>query len=347
MLLKISAILLNLGLASCLLWLSAPHDADRVSRALAFESLHDLKRADIELLQVQDPDSFSRKVRFKIAKIYYKGLDYSQAEPIFADLLETDPSRAATRYYLARIYLKQKKYEKVEEMLKPLLGDSSRSWVYEILGDLNRNKKEKKAALEFYEKAHQMKPAEPRLLLKLGELNVKMYRLADARKNFEEGLVLSPKDEKFSLNLVTVLQRQEDDAAYFERIWESYKKDPIFNYTYIRIGELYRKYGYYQAAIDHYKDFLQRYPRAAWGYFNLGLVYLDSDQFEEARRQFNKALDYAPSLIAAHYYSGLASIKLNELDLAYESIKRAYDKGYPDLPEGLLDKLKKALHIYE
>jgi len=344
--LKLTLVILGFGAAGLLAWLSEPSEADHLARGLAFEALHRSSEADKELLQAGDLGQYPEAIRYKIGKIYFRGTDYKAAENIFRSILKEDPANTGARYYLWRTYLKWKKYDEAAKILPPLVQNPQTARQWEIAGDSKRIEDQKAAALVDYEKALTMKPKESRLLFKIGMLYFKMDRLAEARANFEKGALLKENEGRFWLKLIQVLERQGDEAAYFQRIQEIYEKNPFFDNVYTRIGELYRKHGFYRAAIRHYQDFLERYPKTAGADFFLGLAYLESGRPQKAREQFLKVMSYGPNVVAAQYYSGLASMGLGELDNAYTSIKTAKDKGYPDVPEELLRNLEKTLHIY-
>jgi hypothetical protein len=57
-------------------------------------------------------------------------------------------------------------------------------------------------------------------------------------------------------------------------------------------------------------------------------------------------VDFLPGFAEALYYSGVASLRMGELDRAYDEIKSAGEKGFKEVSPELISQIEKTLHIY-
>ncbi len=64
-------------------------------------------------------------------------------------------------------------------------------------------------------------------------------------------------------------------------------------------------------------------PNSAANWVNLGWVYFQQGQYNQALAQYKKAMDIDPNYYPAHYNLGLAYMQVKKFDLAAESLKKA------------------------
>ena len=96
-------------------------------------------------------------------------------------------------------------------------------------------------------------------------------------------------------------------------------------------------------AVEMYRRISRIDPQYEEAYFNSGLIYMDLDSIEQARRQFDIAIKTSPTHIRAYYYRGLAQEMLGNTAAAkadYEQALRMapnYEKA-----QEALDRIKGA-----
>lgn len=64
-------------------------------------------------------------------------------------------------------------------------------------------------------------------------------------------------------------------------------------------------------------------PKSPANWVNLGWVYFQQGQYNQALAQYKKAMDLDPNYYPAHYNLGLAYMQVKKYDLAAESLKKA------------------------
>ena len=78
-----------------------------------------------------------------------------------------------------------------------------------------------------------------------------------------------------------------------------------------------------EGAIAVYEQINQIDPQYEDAYFNAGLIYLDLNDFEQARKQFDLAIQFSPTHIRAYFYRGLASEFLGNKAAAQQDYEQA------------------------
>ena len=66
----------------------------------------------------------------------------------------------------------------------------------------------------------------------------------------------------------------------------------------------------------HYRALLEQNDASAEGHNNLGLLFLDRQQIDDAVRQFQRAIAIDPRHVTAHNNLGVALMRLNRADNA-------------------------------
>lgn len=98
-----------------------------------------------------------------------------------------------------------------------------------------------------------------------------------------------------------------------------------------------------QGALELYKRINVIDPQYADGYYNAGLLYLDMDSLEQARKSFDIAVQMAPAFADAYYHRGVANELLGKVEQAvsdYETVLRI-DPEYQGAKAGIA-RLKQA-----
>ena len=94
-------------------------------------------------------------------------------------------------------------------------------------------------------------------------------------------------------------------------------------------------------AIEMYRRISRVDPQYDEAYFNSGLIYLDMDSIEQARKQFDIAIETSPTHIMAYYYRGLTQEMLGNREAAMADYEQALRMApnYEKAQEGL-ERLK-------
>jgi tetratricopeptide (TPR) repeat protein len=108
---------------------------------------------------------------------------------------------------------------------------------------------------------------------------------------------------------------EEDPATQPEAI-ENYKKcvelDPLHAAAYINLGTLYYNRHDYEQAERFYRKAIEVDPRYALAYFDLGNVLDETGRLPDAIRAYESAISLAPTYADAHYNLALALEKARQ-----------------------------------
>ena len=171
--------------------------------------------------------------------------------------------------------------------------------------------------------AEKFDPDNPELLYNLGLAYIGKKRPDLAEQRLQRALILKP-------NYTTA--RNDLGVAYLEmKRWDNaiqqFKivKDDIFydnseNAT-VNLGLAYLGKGDYPKALEELRSVAAGNPRNPVIRLSLGRVWFAMDKTEQAIDEYKKALKIFREYGDAHYYLGLAYLKLNNVDAARTSFK--------------------------
>lgn len=171
--------------------------------------------------------------------------------------------------------------------------------------------------------AEKYDPDNPELLYNLGLAYIGKKRPDLAEQRLQRALILKP-------NYTTA--RNDLGVAYLEmKRWDNaiqqFKivKDDIFydnseNAT-VNLGLAYLGKGDYPRALEELRSVAAGNPRNPVIHLSLGRVWFAMDKTEQAIDEYKKALKIFREYGDAHYYLGLAYLKLNNVDAARTSFK--------------------------
>lgn len=205
------------------------------------------------------------------------------------------------------------------------------------------------SALKNLLEANSLKPNDSEILNALGMSYYFKQRDQTAIRYIKQALEVDPKNTKARLNLGTIYtntQRLEDAKIQFGKVLEDLTYEGQFK-TYYNLGQLYLKTNNENKALSYFKQSLGENPQYCPSHFFIGEILFKRRQYKEALDSY-KAASYGtcynnPKPI---YYQALSYIKLKEYDTARikleEVIERFRPTEYGKKAEGQLQALNKA-----
>ena len=194
--------------------------------------------------------------------------------------------------------------------------------------------------------AEKLDPDNPELLYNLGLAYIGKRRPDLAETPLQKTLLLKPNNSaaRNDLGLAYLeLKRWDSAIQQFKLV-----KDDLFyensESATMNLGLAYLGKGDYPKALEELRALAVANPRNPRVRLSLGRVWFAMEKTDQAIAEYMKALEIYPDYGAAHYYLGLAYLKLNNLADARDSFKQAVriipdtELGHSAL--GYLDLLK-------
>jgi len=278
------------------------------------QGLSDLKNA---------PEDLSQNPHILRGKTYYYKKNYTSAIDEFNEVVASDApdsDKAIALTYIGMIYDDRGDYQKaIETFLRALKYKPKDSTILKNLALAYRHKKDYPNALSTMEKAIDIDENNPDLLILKGNILFDMGRFPDAVKSYTKALDIAPNNPQALYNTALTFLKTGDELSAVEYFKKAASADPsgnIAKLAYSRLGAFYTGRRDYAMAEKYLTMAIQLDPNEPVNHYNLGIVYMQRQQYEKALAEFKAAES-----------SGVYEEKLLEgLSQAYASLER-YDES--------------------
>ena len=179
------------------------------------------------------------------------------------------------------------------------------------------------AAIEYYQKALQLKPDYAEVHFNLGNVLEQKGKLVEAIEAYQKALQRKPDYAEAHSNLGNVLKKQGKLQAAIYSYEQSLKILPNSALTYYNLGHAFAKQGKLSAAVESYQKALRLKPNYAKAYCNLGIALKRQGKLSAAVESYQKAIKIQPKFVEAYYNLGHALANQGKLSAAVESYKKA------------------------
>lgn len=149
-------------------------------------------------------------------------------------------------------------------------------------------------ALEIYSEATRLAPKYPRAALNVGNALQSLGRMDDAEHAYREAVAIDPTFAFARFNLGVLLSGAGRVAEAKQELHEALRIQPELVEAHVVLADLFEAEGNLARAGTHLRIALDLRPRYAGAAYNLGMLLLKLDQFEEAERWFLCAKAYDP-----------------------------------------------------
>ncbi|MCB9264345.1 MAG: tetratricopeptide repeat protein [Lewinellaceae bacterium] len=283
-----------------------------------------------------------------------------------------DPALYAER---ARLFYENNGYdEAIRDLNKALSLDSTNVECLHLLADVYLDYFQSRRALKTMERAAGLYPERIPTLLKLSEFQMILKQYDASMKTIGRVLEIDPQNAEAYFMFGMNFKEQGDTVRAINSFQKAVEYDSELVDGWINLGQLYasigdplaRRYfdnairvapeniyalhakadylsdmGELPEAIEMYRRISRVDPQYDEAYFNSGLIYLDMDSIEQARKQFDIAIETSPTHIMAYYYRGLTQEMLGNREAAMADYEQALRMApnYEKAQEGL-ERLK-------
>src|ERR1043165_5449418 len=247
-----------------------------------------------------------------------------QAEEIYRQITQLDPTDVTSRIHLADILVRANRLDEAGECIHEVIRiDPNRADAHFRLGNVARRSGQLIEAVACYREALRIDPNHQPACLNLGVALRELNELVEAIACFKKALEINPKDA-FALNHLGVTFADQHD--YRDAI-ECYRKalgiSPGFAPAHYNLGVALQNLGRLLEAENCYREALRIYPDFVEARCNLGHVLLLQRKPLEASECFRQALRVNLNLATAHFHLGMALLLLGESAQAVDCFRRA------------------------
>lgn len=230
---------------------------------------------------------------------YYMLKDYDKAIKDVKKAIEMEPENRGGRCVLALVYANglnnyQKAIEEISYAINLYATDDQHAGDYSFRGDLNKEIRKFKEALDDYNKAIELDPTYEDAYRDRADLNVRIFKEAElALKDMNTVVKLNPKSPKAYAGRAYVFKKLErfKDALedYSKAISLNPQKEEKEKY-YLERGDVYLELNDYKKAFDDYNRVIKKNPKYADAYYYRGYAFHQRSQYDKAIADLNKAI---------------------------------------------------------
>jgi tetratricopeptide (TPR) repeat protein len=337
--------------------LKHPDDAERVLREgiRAMPDDRDLKINLVQFLAAQRSRDAAAKelsgmiaanpkdydLRLAQAQFYEQGKEYPQAIAAYRDIISAaklDPPGITARDRLAALKLQQNDPQGAQQLLAEVLAKNPRDNDALILrGTLELGEKDPKSAIADLRSVLRDQPNSIGVMRTLARAHLANGEPALAEETMRRAVDANPKDAQVRMDLaqlLTELGKPEEAKPVIDELVKQQPDNPGALEIQFKVAAATGDQAEAQSAAD---ALVSARPKEALGYLELGALAEKQKKFDEALRQYSKALELQPE--AAEPLEAVAGIlvKMNRLPDALKRLD-AVAAQYPTVPIALNTK---------
>ncbi len=195
----------------------------------------------------------------------------------------------------------------------------------------DRNAGMVKPALDAAEKAVSLAPNHPEAHLALGVIRLGRGNSTEAVQSFEEARKLAPADDAVCRRIAETYSKLGRLQKAEEMFQLAIDLRPDFWENYRTKGNFYYNQGRYEDAKKLYREIVRLRPTSDIGYNNLGVAHLTLGELDEAEQNFKQAQSVQPTL-ATSSNLGFIYYTRGDYEAAAEQFRSAAEMGSSEIP---------------
>jgi len=184
----------------------------------------------------------------------------------------------------------------------------------------------------YYQESAELEKDNPLPHYNLGNIYSNEGDFSAAVGAYQKAIELNPSYTNALYNLAWVyfrnLEEYEKGAEMLQRVIQL---EPDAVDAINELGELYRLWGKPNLAEEQYREAIRINPQFLFPYSNLGELFYQQANYEEAGKWFLKYLEQDTSNPDVYYFLALTEARQGETQKALEYLRQAQIKGYQDL----------------
>ena len=274
--------------------------------------------------------------QIRLAQFCVKNGDYQSFVNIYDKLIENEPENLEYLEAYINVLLRMGEYDKVLEKLDVLevqVGKNEYIFLQRI--QIYDEQGKKSQAIEEMEKLVEFMPDNTHYRALLAEAYRKVKRDKDAYRQYLKIKEIEPDNKYINISLMDYYQSMGELDKAFDEFIAAIKNKNLDYETKAQIYDFWFQKQDIKDVIDDAEEagkaFMEMYPDKSIGYYIIGSVYFNKQDYTSAKEYYNMALEREANSFVSLYQLSLCYIDLND----YQGLIEITDKAkafYPEQP---------------
>ncbi len=264
------------------------------------------------------------------AQIEYQASDQS-AVPLLQKILAIHARDETSHAMLATLAFERRDCKSAaDEFQRSHTLISSNVKSLEEYGSCLLQLRESEDAVKVFERVSELKPESERARYNLAVAQVAAKRYQDAVATLKPMVSKRPQDGDSLDVLAEAYEGLLDTPNAVASLRQAIVSNPDVPQYYLDFADICLAHAAYRVGIDMLNTGLKRLPDSAPLYLARGILYVQVDDYENSRRDFQRVEHLDPGLEYGHGMQGLADLQFNRLPQAEEDVRSRLRKAPND-----------------
>ena len=308
---------------------------ERALRALGYLGGGDEDKTAASESEPEESGDSSPELHNNMGRIHLRNGEIEKARREFQQALALDPSNSEALLNLAGIQRIEGRIGDAEHLVRRALQvDPNSIGALSQLAEIRRDQGKVEEAVRLFEEALAIDDSQPFLHLGHGDVLQRAGRLDEAERAFRGVLELDPDSFKARYNLGVTYSAQgrtdEAIAVYLEALAVE-PKHPEATLAHNNLGAIYLDRGDTENAQQRFEKAVESGPAHIESRFNLALIYSQQNRMEETIELLEQAARLSPDHEVINTGLGMAYLQVGRGEDAYKSfllVRRLYPSNY-------------------
>ena len=261
------------------------------------------------------------------AQIEYQSSDQS-AVPLLQKIVAIHPADETSHAMLATLAFERRECKTaVDEFRQSQALTSSNVKSLEEYGSCLLQLGKPDDAVKIFERITEMQPQSEKARYNMAVAQVMAKRYSDAVAILKPLVLKQPEDGDFLDALAQAYEGLLDTPNAVASLRQAITRNPDVPRYYLDFADICLAHAAYQVGVDMLTAGLKRLPNSAPLYMARGILYVQMDDQENSRRDFQRAEQLDPELEYGHGMQGLADLQMNHLSQAEADVRSQLSKA--------------------
>ena len=275
-------------------------------------------------------------VHTALGNLYFSIGGLVEAEQSYLQALEIDPSNSQSYMGLGNVYLALNRPEDAEDSLRQAIGLHPGDWApYNRLGNYLFHQGRYREAAQQYNYAAALDHSNSNIYSNLGAAHMLAGDFISALPAYEHSLEIEPKATANSnLGLLHYYLREFEKSVAYHRAAIALEPNDYVSQSSLGdalwvSGDVGQAREVYAGALELAKAAFAVNPNDPFTMMDMALIHAMLDDRDRAASLMARARALAPDDPYTHFYDGLVSFRIGEIDIAVSAFQQAVEMGYP------------------